>query len=65
MSARLAQRKLANIDETGADIVATANTGCLMQLMQHARAGSKPYRIVHPIDLLDVAYGNRDEVSHA
>ena len=57
MSARLARRKLENIDRTGADIVATGNAGCLMQLLSHARDTDRGYTIVHPIDLLDEAYG--------
>jgi glycolate oxidase iron-sulfur subunit len=57
MSARLARRKLANIEQTGAEVVATGNAGCLMQLLQHSRENGKRYRIVHPIDLLDEAYG--------
>jgi len=56
MSARLAERKLKNIDRTGAAIVATANAGCLMQLLQHTRTSGRSYRVVHPIDLLDAAY---------
>lgn len=57
MSARLAQRKLENIDRTGATIVATANTGCLMQLQQHVRSTGREVNVIHPIDLLDMAYG--------
>jgi glycolate oxidase iron-sulfur subunit len=64
MSARLAERKLANADKTKPDIVATANAGCLMQLMQHTRETGRPYRIMHPIDLLDAAYtGSLEGVS--
>lgn len=59
MSTRLAERKLANADKTGADIIATANAGCLMQIMQHVRATGRPYEVVHPIDLLDAAYGGQ------
>ncbi len=56
MSTRLAERKLANADKTKAEIIATGNAGCLMQLMQHVRATDRPYRVMHPIDLLDRAY---------
>ncbi|MEP0841897.1 MAG: 4Fe-4S dicluster domain-containing protein [Phycisphaerae bacterium] len=56
MSAKLAERKLANVDSTGAEVVATANAGCLMQLLQHVRASGRRVRVVHPIDLLDAAY---------
>ncbi len=62
MSARLARRKLDNIDRTGASMVATANAGCLMQLMQHVRETGRRLRVVHPIDLLDAAYGHRGEL---
>jgi glycolate oxidase iron-sulfur subunit len=56
MSAKLAKRKLDHIDNTGADVIATGNAGCLLQLMQHAGVRPKRYRIAHPIDLLDEAY---------
>ena len=57
MSERLVNRKLDNIDRTGAEVIATANAGCLLQLIQQVRVTGRRYRIVHPIDLLDEAYG--------
>jgi glycolate oxidase iron-sulfur subunit len=56
MSGRLAERKLVNADKTRPDIIATGNAGCLMQLLQHVRSTNRPYRVMHPIDLLDAAY---------
>lgn len=56
MSTRLAERKLACADTTGAAVLATANAGCLMQLISHARETGRNIRILHPIDLLDAAY---------
>ena len=56
MSVRLAERKLANADSTGAAVLATGNVGCLMQLISHARETGRSLRMVHPIDLLDAAY---------
>lgn len=56
MSTTLAQRKLAFIDKTGAQIVATGNAGCLIQIAQHARQSKRSYTAAHPIDLLDQAY---------
>lgn len=53
MAARLAERKLAHIDATGAKVVAAANAGCLLHLMQHARRTGRTLRLVHPVDLLD------------
>ncbi len=56
MSERLAERKLTNIDKTGAKVVAAANAGCILQIDQHARRTGRDLRVVHPIDLLAEAY---------
>ncbi|MDF1601102.1 glycolate oxidase subunit GlcF [Mesorhizobium sp. YIM 152430] len=52
ISARLRDRKVANIEATGADLVATGNIGCMTQIA----SGSK-LPIVHTVALLDWAYG--------
>jgi glycolate oxidase iron-sulfur subunit len=50
------QPKLANIQASGAAIVATGNPGCLMQIGAGlARRGARA-RAVHPVDLLDASY---------
>ena len=50
------QRKLKNIEAAGAEIVATGNPGCLMQIGAGLlRAGSR-VRVAHPVDLLDESY---------
>jgi len=49
---RLRDRKVANIDATGADIVAAGNIGCLTQI---GSGTSRP--VVHTVELLDWAYG--------
>ena len=59
MADKLAERKLANIDKTGAKVVAIANAGCLLHLDQHARRTGRELRMVHPIDLLAEAYGEQ------
>jgi glycolate oxidase iron-sulfur subunit len=56
MSARLSQRKLANILGTGARVVITANAGCLLQIAREARQQGEKLAIVHPMDLLDLSY---------
>lgn len=58
MSRKLAERKLANIDKTGAEVVAAANAGCILQIAQHAGDTGRDLRVVHPIDLLAEAYAN-------
>ena len=52
IATRLRDRKVANIEHTGADVVATGNIGCMTQL---AEATAIP--IVHTVELLDWAHG--------
>lgn len=50
------QRKLRNIEASGAAVVATGNPGCFMQIGAGLlRSGSK-VTVVHPVDLLDESY---------
>ncbi|HEU5173459.1 MAG TPA: heterodisulfide reductase-related iron-sulfur binding cluster [Gemmatimonadaceae bacterium] len=48
--------KLAHIAETGAELVATGNPGCLMQIGAGLRMTGASARAVHPIELLDLSY---------
>ena len=57
MSARLGRRKMANLDATGASVVATGNVGCILQIAKQVKESGSAMRVVHPIDLLDEAYG--------
>ena len=52
ISARLRDRKVRNIEATGAALVATGNIGCITQI---ASAANMP--VVHTVQLLDWAYG--------
>jgi glycolate oxidase iron-sulfur subunit len=54
ISAQLRDRKVKNIEATGADIIATGNIGCITQI---ATAAKLP--IVHTVELLDWAYGGK------
>lgn len=56
MAQRLLERKLRNIRATGAMVVANANTGCLLQLIQGVRRAGMPVRVAHPMTLLAEAY---------
>lgn len=56
MSARLSKRKMANILSTGAELVLTANAGCLLQVMREAQIQKQKLWIAHPMDLLDLSY---------
>ena len=59
LSARITARKLDAIRRSGAEIVATGNPGCLMQIEAAARAAGVPVRVAHPIVLLAEAYARR------
>jgi glycolate oxidase iron-sulfur subunit len=52
IATKLRDRKLANVETTGADVIASGNIGCMTQL---GTASSKP--IVHIVELLDWATG--------
>ena len=55
-SLRVLATKMAAVRETGADVVATANPGCVMQLQYGARREGLAARAVYVTDLLDEAY---------
>jgi glycolate oxidase iron-sulfur subunit len=52
IAATLRDRKVANIEATGADVIATGNIGCMTQI---APATGIP--VVHTVELLDWAHG--------
>ena len=53
--------KIRNIEATGAELVATGNPGCLMQIGAGLRRAGRPARAVHPVVLLDESYANRGQ----
>jgi len=61
LATRLRDRKLANILNTDADLVATGNIGCITQI-----ANADPLPVLHTVELLDWAYGGHkpSELSH-
>jgi len=56
MSERLGRRKMDNVAATGAEIVATGNVGCILQIARKVKERGGKMQVVHPIDLLDRAY---------
>jgi glycolate oxidase iron-sulfur subunit len=56
MARRLVARKIAAIRASGAEIVATANAGCALQLRAGLRAAGLETPVRHVIDLLADAY---------
>ena len=52
IAARLRSRKVANVEATGAALVATGNIGCMTQI-----GGATALPVVHTVELLDWAWG--------
>jgi glycolate oxidase iron-sulfur subunit len=63
MSEKLGRRKFDHITATGAAIVATGNVGCILQLARQAKQAGNKVKVVHPIDLLDLAYRGSGTIS--
>ena len=51
----LGDRKAANVLATGAQIYASANPGCLVQVSQALRRAKQPLPALHPIELVDAS----------
>lgn len=56
LAARLLERKVAFIRETGASVVATGNPGCLAWIQQGLAARGYDVEVRHPVEILDAAY---------
>jgi glycolate oxidase iron-sulfur subunit len=63
MAHRLGERKAENVAATQAEIVATANPGCALQMTAHLRERNSPIRVKHVIELLDESYANYSEAT--
>lgn len=57
LAARLLARKLEHVARSGADVLAAANPGCLLQIRAGTIAAGMPVRVEHPADLLAAAHG--------
>ena len=60
LAAQIGERKARNILATGAEVVATGNIGCLMQIQSHLEILGQSLPIRHTMDLLDRAYRGVD-----
>jgi len=61
MAQRLLRRKMKDVASTGAQVIATANPGCQLQLEAGLRRYGLPGRVVHVVELLDEAYRKGDQ----
>jgi len=56
LSDEILRDKLASIHESGAEMIATANPGCIMQIGAGVLINDLNVDVIHPIELLDAAY---------
>lgn len=59
MSGQLAERKLRNVQFTGAEVCIAGNVGCAMQIQSQAELGGVKLLVKHPVEILHAAvFGN-------
>ena len=58
MSMQILSSKMENVNLTGASLIATANPGCMLQLQAGVRMHGSGQRVLHVVELLDLAYRN-------
>ncbi len=51
----LGQQKATNLTNTGAQVIASANIGCYVQISKHLQMQGKQVPVLHPMQLLDMA----------
>jgi glycolate oxidase iron-sulfur subunit len=51
----LGQQKVTNLLNTGANLIASANPGCSLQISKHLAEQGKDVPVYHPIELLDMS----------
>jgi glycolate oxidase iron-sulfur subunit len=56
VAAELGERKARSLAETGAELVATTNIGCLTQIGRHLGELGQPLPVLHVLQVLDRAY---------
>lgn len=62
MAMALLEKKMANANGTKAEIIASANPGCLLQLQAGVRLHGSGQRVLHVMEVLDEAYGDAEHL---
>ena len=57
MAMALLEKKMASVNGTGADVIVTANPGCMLQLTAGVKKFGRGQRVAHVVEILDDAYG--------
>lgn len=61
MSMRVLGKKMEYANGTGAEIIVSANPGCLLQLEAGVRKHGSGQRVMHVMEVLDEAYGGQEQ----
>jgi glycolate oxidase iron-sulfur subunit len=56
LSRAILEEKLSHIKQSGAQLLATGNPGCQMQIGAGAQLSGTPLQVCHPVELLDESY---------
>ncbi len=62
IASRLGERKARNLHDTGAQLIAAGNIGCLTQIVTHLELLGQSIPAMHTIELLDRAYAQKLDV---
>ncbi|MDZ7639221.1 MAG: heterodisulfide reductase-related iron-sulfur binding cluster [Bryobacterales bacterium] len=62
MAMALLEKKMDHANGTRAEIIASANPGCLLQLQAGVRLHGNGQRVLHVMEVLDEAYGDVEQV---
>ncbi len=57
MAMALLEKKMASVNSTGADVIVTANPGCMLQLRAGVKKFGRGQKVKHVVEILDQAYG--------
>ncbi len=58
MAMQILKHKMESVNATHAEIIATANPGCMLQLQAGVRLHGSGQRVMHVVEVLDLAYTN-------
>jgi glycolate oxidase iron-sulfur subunit len=59
MAMALLRKKMESVNSTGAQVIVTANPGCMLQLAAGVKKFGRGQRVAHVVEILDEAYGER------
>jgi glycolate oxidase iron-sulfur subunit len=59
MAMAVLEKKMQDVNSTNAEVIATANPGCMLQLEAGARLHGHGQRVLHVVEILDQAYQAR------